>query len=277
MGLKHAIKETIRLTNEKKILPIEVPLSEDKVLKGRTALIAGGNGGIGLAIAKTLLQSGSNVILGGTNKNKLISAKRELKEWDNKVKVLTLDLLDYKSIDRSIKDAVSMFGQIDIFINAAGVHIENVDFWKVTPGQYDRVMNINLKGVYFYCIQMAKYWKANNMKGNILLISSSRGSEPAWSPYGISKWGLNGMVQGLAQMLTKYNIIVNAIAPGSTATPLLGIHKGSSIYTDDNVFQRMVMPSEVGNIARLLVSDAGDMLSGEIIHLSAGRGVWDIR
>lgn len=277
MGLKNYIKEVIRLANEKKIIPIEVSLPETKSLNGKTALIAGGNGGIGLAIAKALLQSGCNVVLGGTNEAKLFDAEKKLNYWNNKVKLLILDLLKYDDIEETIKNAASKFGKIDIFINAAGVHIENVNFWKLTPEQYDHVMDINLKGVYFYCIQMAKYWRKNNLKGNILLISSSRGSEPAWSPYGISKWGLNGMVLGLAQMLAKSNIVVNAIAPGSTATPLLGIHKGDSIYTDDNVSQRMIMPSEIGNIARILVSNAGNMLSGEIIHISDGRGVWDIR
>ena len=60
----------------------------------------------------------------------------------------------------------------------------------MTPSEYDRVMDINLKGVYFFCIQMSKYWKERQKKGHILLVSSSSGSEPAWSPYGISKWGV---------------------------------------------------------------------------------------
>lgn len=277
MGLKHVTKELIKLTNEKKIIPVEIPMSEKELLKGKVALIAGGNGGIGISIAKALLQSGCRVILGGTNKNKLIDSKKELSRWPDRVELIEFNLLDYNKFDALLNNAIHKFNKIDIFVNAAGVHIENVDFWKVTPEQYDRVMDINLKGVYFFCIQLAKYWRKNQLKGHILLISSSRGSEPAWSPYGISKWGLNGMVKGLAQRLTENNIIVNAIAPGSTATPLLGIHDGDSIYTDDNVFQRMVMPNEIGSFARLLVSDAGDMLSGEIIHLSAGRGTWDIR
>ena len=147
----------------------------------------------------------------------------------------------------------------------------------MTPAEYDRIMDINLKGVYFACIEMAKYWKGNHRKGHILLISSSRGSEPAWSPYGISKWGINGMTKGLAEILTSEGIIVNAIAPGSTATPLLGIHEGDSIYSEDNKLGRMIVPDEIATYAKLLVSDAGDMLAGETIHISGGRGVWDIR
>ena len=183
----------------------------------------------------------------------------------------------YREIYSIIKEAEDKFGTIDIFVNSAGVHSENANFWTMTPAEYERIMDINLKGVYFACIEMAKYWKRNHRKGHILLISSSRGSEPAWSPYGISKWGINGMTKGLAEILTPEGIIVNAIAPGSTATPLLGIHEGDSIYSEDNKLGRMIVPDEIATYAKLLVSDAGDMLAGETIHISGGRGVWDIR
>ena len=65
-----------------------------------------------------------------------------------------------------------MFGGIDIFVNAAGVHTENVDFWSVTSDEYDRVMNINLKGAYFFCRELAKYWVKKQKRGHILLIYS---------------------------------------------------------------------------------------------------------
>lgn len=188
-----------------------------------------------------------------------------------------MNLNEVDSFDKKIEQAEEMFGGIDIFVNAAGVHTENVDFWSVTSDEYDRVMNINLKGAYFFCRELAKYWVKKQKRGHILLISSVRGSEPAWSPYGISKWGLNGMTIGLAKMLTSQGIIVNAIAPGSTATPLIGINQGDSIYTEDNSSKRMLMPEEIGEYARLLVSDAGDMLAGETIHISSGRGIWDIQ
>lgn len=119
--------------------------------------------------------------------------------------------------------------------------------------------------------------KDNKINGRILFISSSRGSEPAWSPYGISKWGLNGMVKGLAMTLFPYKINVNAIAPGSTATNLLGYNKGDSIYVDDNSECRYIMPVEIANFASLIVSDAGAMINGEIVKIASGRGSYDIR
>lgn len=213
----------------------------------------------------------------------LLSAVRTRRSWIIVRKIwggtqtVVLNLANTDTIADSIDEASSKFGKIDIFVNSAGVHTENVDFLTVTPEEYDRVMNINLKGVYFSCKEMVKYWKARRMRGHILLISSSRGSEPAWSPYGISKWGINELTKELSETLLPDGIIVNAIAPGSTATPLLGIHDGDSIASEDNRLGRMIVPEEVAAYARMLVSDAGNMLAGEIIHISCGRGIWDIR
>lgn len=143
--------------------------------------------------------------------------------------------------------------------------------------EFDRVMDINLKGVFFACQTIGKYMVDNKIKGSILLISSSRGSEPAWSPYGISKWGLKGLTEGLAQIFIPYGINVNSIAPGSTATGLIGFKEGDSITSEENGMNRLVMPDEVATLAKLLVSDAGKMIDGEVIHIAAGRGTFDIR
>ena len=140
-------------------------------------------------------------------------------------------------------------------------------------------MNINLRGPFFLCQAFAEYMTKDKSvdKKHILLVSSSRGSEPAWSPYGISKWALNGLTQGLAQMLLPHDIIVNAIAPGSTATELIGVKEGDSITITENKVGRLAMPDEIANLAKLLVSPAGDMIVGETVHISGGRGVMDIR
>lgn len=277
MSIKKYIKAVIRATREKKIIPIESPILESNLLNNKVAFISGGSGGIGMAIAKSLLESKCKVIIGGTNPEKLTNCEAKLKKYSNNVRTILFDLTQISNFNKVINKFADSFGKIDIYINAAGVHIENVNFWTVTPEQFDNVIDIDLKGAYFSCIAMAKYWKKNKVKGHILLISSSRSTEPAWSPYGISKLGINGMTKGLAQVLIREGIIVNSIAPGSTATPLLGIKEGDSIYTDDNKFHRMIMPSEVAIYAKLLVSDAGNMLTGETIYVSAGRGIWDIR
>lgn len=273
--IEFIIRKLVSIIKSEKLVPIIQTKAEEEQLEGRVALISGGTGGIGLSIAKTLLSSGCKVILAGTNTNKLKDTIENLSTPN--AAILELNYLKVESFDAKIEEADKIFGNIDIFVSSAGVHTEEVDFWKMTGEEYDRVMNINLKGAFFMCKSMADYMKNRKLRGNILLVSSTRGFEPAWSPYGISKWAMNGLTKGLAQILSKDGITVNAIAPGSTATALIGIGEGDSIYTTENKIGRFIMPTEVAGLAKFLVSESGKMISGETIRISAGRGVWDIR
>lgn len=278
MGIKSSIKKMIKSLKEKEFIPIQHDVDSNNMLKNKVAVIIGGSGGIGLAIAKSFYESGCKVILCGTNQAKL---ERCLEKFDNSENVRTMifDIADIDKFKEKIEIAASIFGKIDILVNSAGIHTENVDFFTMTSNEYDRVMDVNIKGVYFICKEFVEYMKKHKAKEkkHILLISSSRGSEPAWSPYGVSKWALNGLTKGLAQLLLPYGIIVNAIAPGSTATELIGVKAGDSINSQENGNNRLIMPVEVANIAKMLVSSSGDMIVGEIIHVSGGRGVFDIR
>lgn len=278
MGIKSSIKKMIKSLKEKELIPIQHDVDSNNMLKNKIAVIIGGSGGIGLAIAKSFYESGCKVILCGTNQAKL---ERCLEKFDNSENVRTMifDIADIDKFKEKIEIAASIFGKIDILVNSAGIHTENVDFFTMTSNEYDRVMDVNIKGVYFICKEFVEYMKKHKAKEkkHILLISSSRGSEPAWSPYGVSKWALNGLTKGLAQLLLPYGIIVNAIAPGSTATELIGVKAGDSINSQENGNNRLIMPVEVANIAKMLVSSSGDMIVGEIIHVSGGRGVFDIR
>ena len=220
MSIKNIVRSIIRATKKKEIIPIEHPVSENNQFEGKVALISGGTGGIGIAIAKCLKENGCNIIVAGTNEEKLKRIERNLGE---EVASIKWDYSKIEDFESKIEDARKIFGKIDIFISSAGVHTENVGFWNMTPEEYDRVMDINLKGTFFACQAVGKYMMLNNIKGHILLISSSRGSEPAWSPYGISKWGMKGLTKGLAKMLIPHGIVVNTIAPGSTATELIGV------------------------------------------------------
>lgn len=269
MGFKSKIK---RLFAQKEYMPISHPIASDKEFEGKVALISGGSGGIGLAVAKSLRESGCTVVIAGTNEKKLDSLKKE-----TGLDTIVMNYSRPESFDDVINEVVGRYGKLDIFISSAGVHTENVGFWSMNPDEFDRVMDINLKGVFFACQSVGKYMKDNKVKGSILFVSSSRGSEPAFSPYGISKWGLKGLVEGTAKMLAPYGINVNSIAPGSTATGLIGIKEGDSISSGENKLGRLIMPDEVATLAKLLVSDAGKMIDGETVHIAAGRGTFDIR
>lgn len=268
MNLKAKIKKII---SRKEYTPIICPVSEKKELNNKVALISGGTGGIGLAIAKSLRESGCDVVVAGTNRKKLASL--EIEGFDTVV----MDYSEPDLFNDVIKKIVEDHKKLDIFISSAGVHTENVDFWTMSSNEFDRVMDINLKGTFFACQAVGNYMRESGIKGSILLVSSSRGTEPAWSPYGLSKWGINGLTKGLAKIFSSYSINVNSIAPGSTATSLIGVKEGDSISSNENKYGRLVMPEEVATIAKMLVSDAGKMIDGEVVHVAAGRGTFEFR
>ena len=273
-GIKTRFKRLVEKQN--KVIAVTHPILETRLLDKKNALIVGGTGGIGHAIAKALIESGCNVIVAGTNRDKLNSIENELSS-SGKIKTIRFNIADVANVEQFIEGASALFGTIDILINAAGVHTEDVDFWTMTPDEYNRVMNINLTGVFFLCQTAAKYMCSKGIPGRILLVSSSRGSEPAWTPYGISKWGLNGFTKGLADILITKGITVNAIAPGSTATALIGANEHGNLKTSDNGKGRLATPDEIAFWAKMLVCDASDMITGEVLHVSAGRGTSDIR
>ena len=277
-NVKKLVRHVVSAVKMKNVVPVYQTIKDSEELKGRVALIVGGTGGIGLAIAKSLLSSGCKVIVTGTREESINNAIFKLGGVNNSsVKAIKINASDVDSFNGKVQEAVNCFGKLDIFINSAGVHTEHVDFWSMTSAEYDRVMNINLKGTYFLCQSVARYMVNNKVHGHILLVSSSRGLEPAWSPYGISKWGINGLVKGLAEILIEKGIIVNGIAPGSTATALIGVSTDDTIYSEENKVGRFILPEEVAEVAKLLVSPAGDMIVGEVVPVSGGRGTFDIR
>ena len=117
-----------------------------------------------------------------------------------------------------------------------------------------------------------KFFQEN--EGNILNIASASGIRPATSVYHLSKWGLRGLTEGMARVLAPYGIIVNAIAPGPTATPMLmksGIKE--DISHPRNLLGRYALPEEITNLAVILVSNMGRTIIGDTVYMSGGGGI----
>lgn len=274
--LKRIVRTTVSMLKTKRIIPIEHPIDKEMLLKDKVALITGGSGGIGFAIAKSFLESGCKVIIVGTNEDK---CKKSCEKLGGEVRYIVFDLKETFKIQELIDTAILIYGKIDILVNSAGIHSTKSlhDYFDVDEEEFDSILTVNLKATYFVTQLTAKYMVENKIKGHILNISSSVANEPAWSPYRISKWGIKGLTLGVAQQMLPHGIIVNAIAPGSTATNLLGVSEGDSIYTEDNEVGRYVMPNEIAMYAKLLVSDAGNMVVGDTIYISGGRGIVTIK
>ena len=161
---------------------------------------------------------------------------------------------------------------IDILVNNAGVGVGR-SYPNTEEDDYDLVMSTNLKGAYFLSQLFGKYLVKNNIKGNILNIESSSSLRFGNSPYVISKWGMKSLTLGLAKTLAPYGIIVNAIAPGPTATPMLQKESTDNITKVNSLLGRWILPEEIANGAVFLVSDMGRSVIGDTIYMTGGAGL----
>lgn len=219
MGLGTKIKGFIRFCEEQKkeknIQPVYITKQTSELLKGKVALITGGSGGIGYAIAEAFISAGCNVIIAGTSDSKLDLCIQKLGK--NNAKSLKIDMTDVASFESKVQEALTKFDEsrIDILVNSAGVH-GNQEFGEVTEDTYDNVLDVNLKGLFFITQTVSNYMKNNGIKGHILNVSSAASLKPCWTPYELSKWGVRGFTLGAADELIQYGIVVNAIARGGS-------------------------------------------------------------
>lgn len=261
-----------RAIRSKEMIPIIQYVDKENILSGKIALITGGSGGIGLAIAKTFLNSGAKVIITGTNEEKLERCERQLD--NSNVRGVVLDLLNINNIDDTIEKIEKLFpeNRIDILVNAAG-QMSKLPFSQTTEDEYDNVMDVNMKGTYFISQKVSNTMISKGIKGHILNISSSSAERPAWNPYQISKWAIKGFTKGLADVLYPYGIIVNAIAPGPTATAMLGVKEGDSIQNQEGIAGRYALPDEIAQLAVYMVSDCANLVVGDTFYITGGSGI----
>ena len=271
MSLKNKIKNLIYMCKEEKLIPIPKVVDGKKILDGKVALITGGSSGIGFSMAEEFCQAGAKVIIAGTNEDKLIECISKIKSKE--VRYLVINVLDVKTMPEKVVEAAHLFpeNRIDILVNSAGITNKS-SFFDMSEEEYEEIMNINSKGTFFMSQAVGKYMIEKKIKGHILNVTSSSALRPAWTPYQISKWAVKGLTLGLADLLSPYGIVVNAIAPGPTATPMLGKNDGDSIYYPENPSKRYAMPSEIAQLATFMVSDLGNMIIGDTFYITGGSG-----
>lgn len=245
--------------------PVVIKDVENNLLAGKTALVTGGNSGIGYAIAKKFVESGAEVIILARNPEKTKAVAEELH-----CDYLITDVTDTERL-------VSVVGQyikdrrIDILVNSAGILDKEPMLAKTSQG-YDAVMNTNLKAAYFMCQTIANHMQDKGIKGHILNISSSSSKRPGWGPYQLSKHALNAMTEGFAMRLAPNGITVNGIAPGITATPMQDGNLVGGSLTYNNPMRRAQAPEEIANLAVFMVSDLGNSIIGDTVLMTGGSG-----
>jgi 3-oxoacyl-[acyl-carrier protein] reductase len=196
---------------------------------GQVAVITGAGRGIGAAIARKLAQLGATAVLCGRTQSTLDATARAILDAGGKTEVIPCDVTLLHQLEYAATRVDSTFGRIDILVNNAGVASFNEPLHMLLPEDWERILNTNLRGVYFTIRAFAPLM-IRAYSGHIINISSLAGKNalPNGAAYAASKWGLNGLTYSVAEELRPHNIRVSVICPGSTETEL-SPHAGKDV------------------------------------------------
>ncbi len=245
------------------------------MFNNKTAIVTGAAKGIGYGIALALAKGGANIVMGDFDQATNEASAVEIEKLTgSKCVAVQCDVSLKGDIDLLIKSAIDNFGALDILVNNAGI-FPFKPFMELTEGDWDKVLDVNLKSVFLCSQAAAKVMKDGAKIVSISSIASFVGFE-GLTHYCASKGGINGMTRALALELAPKKINVNAVAPGSISTP------GSSGVTDEQVKQfnemipwkRMGLPEDIANAVVYLASPGADYVTGQIIVVDGG---WTLR
>lgn len=184
-------------------------------LNGKTALITGGNSGIGLAAARAFIREGALVAITGRNQETLDEAAREL---GRNLLALRADITDLAANEQAIRTAGETFGHLDIVVANAGIG-GGTPLGATTAQQFEQIISTNVTGVFFTVQAAAPFLRQG---GSVILVGSVHASigMPGWSAYAASKGAIRSMARVLASELSPKGVRVNVVAPGGTRTPI---------------------------------------------------------
>lgn len=243
---------------------------------GKTVLITGAGRGIGRAIAVKFGQEGANVIVNDLKEDDNAGETiKQVEATGAKAVFIAADISKVENVQSLIAAAVQAFGQLNILVNNAGVEIR-APFWEVTEQQYDIVMNVNLKGMFFLTQAFVKYLLQIKMPG-VIVNNSSVHEElpfPNFTVYCASKGGLQMVMRNLAVELGPLNIRINNVAPGAIKTPINAnlLSKPELIGPLQNniSLHRLGEPEDVANVIAFLASDEARYVTGSTYYVDGG-------
>lgn len=245
-------------------------------LEGKTAIVTGAGRGIGEGIALALAQEGANIVLTARKMDEIATVARRIESQGGKALPFTADASRKADVQAMAAETVKQFGAIDILVNNAGIEAPPMLLKDIPEEQWDRVLGVNLKGVFLCCQAVIPQMMKQN-KGRIINISSLAGRRMSFfgsADYTASKHGVTGLTYHLAWELADSNITVNAVLPGATLTPLA--EQGTTPEYRDMVAKRLIPLGRwcsAGDIAWAVVyfaSDRAGMVTGQMMDVDGG-------
>ena len=248
-------------------------------LENKVAIVTGGAKGIGFAVAKRFAQEGARVVVADIDEDAGSRAVEEIGAH-GAVRFIRCDVGDKADVENLVAATVRGWGSIDVLVSNAGI-VHGADFLEIAEADFDRVIRVNLKGMFLVgqavARQMVKQIEDGGAPGAIVNMSSNNAvvAIATQVPYSASKGGVNQLTKVMALSLAPYGIRVNAIGPGSIMTDML-----ASVNTNQEAKRRLLSrtplgrigePSEIAAVAVFLASDEASYITGQTIYADGGR------
>lgn len=243
-----------------------------KHLEGRVAVVTGGCRGIGKAIVERFLNEGAIVYALDYVLPENGSEFIEDKNLQKNVHCVQVNVSDFDSVNKAFDQVVAEAGRLDILVNNAGITRDTLVL-RMTPEQWDAVIDTNLKGA-FYCAKAAVKPMMQNKWGRIVNIGSVVGvmGNAGQANYSASKAGLIGMSKSFAKEFGGRNILSNVIAPGYVVTPMTDVlsDEQKAKFTDIIPLKRGATPKDIANAVYFFCSPDADYITGQVLHVDGG-------
>ena len=244
-------------------------------LTGKTALVTGGTHGLGMAIANGLANAGAKIVINDVSREKLDNAVKEYKNKGIDIHAYLFDVTDDKAVDEYITRIEKEVAPVDILVNNAGI-IRREDALNFSEKDWDDVMNINIKTLFFFSQAVAKQYVEQNTGGKIINIASMLSFQGGIRvpSYTASKSAVMGVTRLMANEWAKHNINVNAIAPGYMATDNTAPLRADPVRSAEILGRipagRWGKPEDLQGIAVFLASEASNYVNGYTIAVDGG-------
>jgi NAD(P)-dependent dehydrogenase (short-subunit alcohol dehydrogenase family) len=252
-------------------------------LTGKTALITGGNSGIGLGFAEGVAQHGADVCIWGTNAGKNAAALQTLAQYGVKTHAIICDVSDEAAVERSFSETLSILGRVDACFANAGV-VGGAPFVDLTTERWQQVLSVNLNGLFFTLRCAARHMKERAERGDPggrLVGTASLGAlvgMPRNEAYACSKGGVISMMQALAVELARYGVTANSVLPGHIETPMTSESYATDKYRNALVpripLRRFGTRADFSGIAVYLMSNASAYHTGDSILIDGAYSLF---
>jgi len=243
-----------------------------KGLEGKVAIVTGGTRGIGRAVAQCLAEDGASVVVSGLDATRLDTATKELEGLGVAVLGVVADVARREDVERLVDQTKERFARIDVLVNNAGVTRDAL-LVRMKDEDWDRVLEVNLRGAFLMTRAVAKVMMRQKA-GRIINIASTAGAmgNPGQANYSAAKAGLIGLTKSVARELSRWGILVNAVAPGLIDTDMAAAMPAEAreALLAEVPLGRIGSGREVADVVRFLAGEGAAYVTGQVLHVNGG-------